>query len=31
MSEPWLSIFLGTLLRDGLAGLHANSIFNFFF
>lgn len=30
MSEPWLSIFLGTLLRDGLAGLRANSIFNFF-
>lgn len=28
MSEPWLSILLCTLLRDGFAGLHDNPIFN---
>lgn len=28
ISEPWLSILLCTLLRDGFAGLHGNSIFN---
>lgn len=28
MSEPWLSILLCTLLRDGFAGLRGNPIFN---
>lgn len=28
MSEPWLSILLCTLLRDGFTGLHDNPIFN---
>lgn len=27
MSEPWLSILLGTLFRDGLDALCGNSIF----